>query len=177
MSEILDPNYYEEIIIDDSLVLRALKPDQADELFRLTDTNRDYLAKWLPWVDKTHSPEDSIEFIAGIRKNREEATEYGFGIFLDEKVVGHISLMHVADDRDPEIGYWVSEDSSGKGVTTKVAQAVTDFGLKTLGLNKIIIRANPNNIGSNRVAEKLGYTLERQDPDAAEGLMNIWTKY
>jgi ribosomal-protein-serine acetyltransferase len=176
MSETLLPPNNQEIVIDDSLTLRALSLGQAEELFSLTEANRDYLGEWLPWVDKTRSVEDSAGFISSIIQNRAAGTELGFGIVLEDKVVGHISLMHIDDDREPEIGYWVSKDCAGQGVTTKAATAVSDFAFHTLGLDKVIIRADPNNIGSNRVAEKLGYTLERQDPHAVEGVMNIWVK-
>jgi ribosomal-protein-serine acetyltransferase len=177
MSETLQPNSYEEIPINESLALQALDVSQAEELFSITDANREYLGQWLPWVNQTLTAQDSAEFITQTVQKRKMGSEFGFGIILDNKVVGHISLMHVTDKRDPEIGYWISQDASGSGLTSSAALAVTDFAFHSLQLDKVIIRANPKNIASNKIAEKLGYTLERQDPYDSEGLLNIWAKY
>jgi ribosomal-protein-serine acetyltransferase len=178
MTEKLNSEKYEEIIVDDTLTLRALSVDQADEVFAIVDSNRDYLGRWLPWVQHTHTSQDSRQFIESTLQKREDGSEYGFGIIVDERAVGHISLMHITDDQEPEIGYWIAEEYSGRGLVTKAAQAVTDLGFKTLGLEKIIIRAEPENIGSNVVAEKLGYEFVDQrihERDAV--LVNVWEKH
>ena len=39
--------------IDDDLELQLLEERHAEELFALTDENRDYLREWLPWLDNT----------------------------------------------------------------------------------------------------------------------------
>jgi ribosomal-protein-serine acetyltransferase len=44
--------------------LRLLQKQHAQELFRVTDVNRDHLLRWLPWLDETQSEEDSAAFIA-----------------------------------------------------------------------------------------------------------------
>jgi len=176
MSETVNPHNREEIQIDDSLTLRALNPDQADELFSVTEASRDYLGQWLPWAYETNEVQDSADFIAKTNQKRRDSSELGYGILLDNKIVGHISLMHLADEKEPEIGYWVSEDFAGRGVTTKAAEALTNFAINVLGLDKIIIKADPKNIGSNRVAEKLGYKLNRQEFHETEGLRNVWVK-
>ena len=81
--------------------------------------------------------------------------------------------MHLKDDKEPEIGYWIASNSAGNGLTTRSVVALTQFGLKTLGLKKIIIRAHPDNIGSNKVAEKAGYKYSYQGEDE-DGPLNIW---
>jgi ribosomal-protein-serine acetyltransferase len=177
MSELGDKHMpYESIFIDASLSLRQLQINEARELFDLTDHNREYLRKWLPWVDETKSPEDSEQFITDTLRKRQEGSEYGFGIVANGKVIGHISLMHLSDDEDPEIGYWIASDQSGKGITTRAAKALTDFGLQTLHLDKIVIKADTNNVASNKIAEKLGYTLEGTINDAEnQNTTNVWS--
>ena len=46
-------------LIDSATALRVLREDDAAELFALTDANRAYLRRWLPWVDLVTSEEDS----------------------------------------------------------------------------------------------------------------------
>jgi len=50
-----------QVIADFSLEL--LDPAHAEELFQLTDANRQHLMRWLPWVDGVRAVVDTKEFI------------------------------------------------------------------------------------------------------------------
>ena len=39
------------IQVDDEILLRPPKISDAEDLFALVDSSRDYLRRWLPWVD------------------------------------------------------------------------------------------------------------------------------
>ena len=45
-----------EITVRKNLVMRSLLMDDAPEVYRIIDSNRAYLRKWLPWIDGTGSP-------------------------------------------------------------------------------------------------------------------------
>ena len=168
---------HEVITIDESLCLRQLQPEEAHQIFALVDRNRDYLAKWLPWAEHTRSSADSEEFIHQMLSKRADGSEYGYGIVLNGKPVGHMSLMHLTDGGQPEIGYWVASEMAGQGIATKAAGALTAFGFEVLGLQRIIIKAQPDNLASNKVAQKLGYTLDETVFDEeANQTTNIWAK-
>lgn len=167
---------YEQVSVDDNLSLVQLQPDQADRLFELTDKNRDYLGKFLPWPPYVKTVEDSRKHIEETLENRVADSTYTYGIEFDGEIVGDISLRNINDKaRSPEIGYWISPDHSGQGLTTKSVQALTSLGLSTLGLDKIIIRADPDNIASNKVAEKAGYTLVGSETEN-EKIFNVWSR-
>lgn len=170
----LDNTY---IKVDSEIQLKALREEDATELFALTDENREYLAKYLPWVDSTTSEAGSLEFIKGCVEKRQNHEEYGFGIFFEGKLVGHISLMRLKHpEKPPEIGYWIAKAHSGKGITTRATGALTDFGLTGLDLERIVIRAVEDNIGSNKIAENLGYKIyEKEIKDGYPH--NYWVKY
>lgn len=165
---------HESIRVDDDLELRVLEETEARTLFILTDNNRDYLAQYLPWVDDTTSVRDSLIFIRMMRNLRTKNREFGFGIRFRNELVGHISLMHVSDEQTPEIGYWIDKNISGKGITSRAAEAVTDFGLHTLQLDKIVIRARIDNTASNKIAEKIGYSFTDCIPGDDGHRMNHW---
>lgn len=170
-------NTYEYLPVDKHVHLRQLTLEDANELFALVDSNRDYLSPWLEWVDDTKSPNDSVGFITSVQEKRYKGSEYQWGIVLDGDIVGHAGLMHLSDSQKPEIGYWVAKTAAGQGLTTKVAQAITMFGIEQLDLEEIIIRAEPENTGSNRVAEKLGYVKSPEtqvDPEINRPF-NIWS--
>ena len=166
---------HELILVDEQLVLRSVTETEAGEFFSLTDHNREYLAEFLPWVDRTLSVQDSLNFIKQVKEQRLEGSQYGFVIYYNNELVGHISLMHITDEASPEIGYWIAKDSSGRGVTTKATEAVQNFGFDIVKLNEIVIKARIENNASNAIAKKLGYTLQSVDQREDETL-NIWRR-
>lgn len=162
------------IIIDDSLILEQLQTEDAERMFSLTDKDREYLSEFLPWPESTKTVADSRGFIELMLQRRRDNKEYGYGIKYDRALVGHISLMHLNDDKRPEIGYWIASEYSGKGITTKAAAALTHLALSEMGIPLLIIRAEPDNVGSNRVAEKIGYTLAGQEDEDGK-TFNVWS--
>jgi ribosomal-protein-serine acetyltransferase len=165
---------YETIVIDERTRLVQLLPDQADKLFELTGSNRDYLSEFLPWPPSVKEIDDSRKHIEETLEKRAKNEAYTYGIEHEGEIVGDISLRNLDNpDIPPEIGYWISADSSGHGLTTKSLQALTNLGLRTLGLNTIVVKADPLNIASNKVAEKSGYVKVGQELDGDKEL-NIW---
>lgn len=165
---------HDMIHVDDLLTLKQLKLEDAERIFSLTDKDRAYLSEYLPWPQYTNTVEDSLAFIKLMLQRRNDNQEYGYGIVYDGQVVGHISLMHVNDEKCPEIGYWIASEYSGKGIMTKATVALTDFARTNLHIPRIIIRAVPGNVASNKVAEKAGYAFIGQEDEDGKTL-NVWT--
>jgi ribosomal-protein-serine acetyltransferase len=164
------------LVVDDELQLRQLQPEDAAALFELVDANREYLGRWLPWVETTKERRDSEDFIFSTLKTRQEGSTFGYGVIYRGNVVGHISLMHITDGQKPEIGYWISSIAAGRGLATKAARKLTQLGLDILNLPEIVIKVQPSNGGSNKVAEKLGYTLLDTLYDDHYGhIVNVWS--
>ena len=165
---------YDTIEVDESLKLEQLRLGDAERVFALTVKDRVYLSEYLPWPQHTKTVDDSREFINLILQKRSSRQEYGYGIRYDGEIVGHISLMHMNDEKRPEIGYWIASELSGKGIMTRVTIALTNFALDKLGIPGIIIRAEPSNIASNKVAEKAGYKFVGQE-DEDRKTLNVWS--
>ncbi len=51
------------VLLDENLSLRLFKPEDAEELFKLTIESKEYLKQWLGWLDYTKTQEDSASFI------------------------------------------------------------------------------------------------------------------
>lgn len=164
------------IEIDSDITLRRLSMDKAEELYDAITKNYDHLVRWLPFPKFTHSVDDTKAFIEQKTKEWEDKLTYAYSIEEKGRLIGVTDLRGLKDNtKTPEIGYWISAEAAGKGITTKVTQALTKYGFETFNLSKIIIRAHQNNHGSNRVAEKAGYTRVSQYEDG-EGPHNIWEK-
>jgi RimJ/RimL family protein N-acetyltransferase len=58
------------------------------------------------------------------------------------------------------VGYWVDPVVRGRGVATEAVRALCRWGFEALDLALIEWRAEVGNVGSRRVAEKVGFTVE-----------------
>ena len=149
---------HEFVNVDEHMRLVQLQPEQADRLFELTDQNREYLGEFLPWPPFVKSVDDSRKHIEETIQLRVDNRAYTYGIEVDGVIAGDVSIRNLNEtEKIPEIGYWMSADYAGKGLMTKAVRALTNYGLQSLALEKIIIRADPANVGSNKIAEKAGY--------------------
>ena len=166
---------FETITINSQLELTQFTPDDAARLFELTNNNREYLERFLPWVPAVGTVDDSLAHINETIANRLLGKAFTYGIKYRDEFVGNISIMHIDEPDKTEIGYWIDEAHSGLGITTLAVEALTNLGLSVLGLTKLHIRASPDNIGSNKVAEKAGYVFEGLIQDHTHGALNVWS--
>jgi ribosomal-protein-serine acetyltransferase len=148
------------IRVDDEVFLRLHEERHADELFRLTDANRDHLRPWMPWVDLTVTVEDVRTYLRTVVRKFEEGREYGFTIVAAGEAVGSISLGLADDASEAEVGYWLAADAQGHGVMTRATEALTRFAFEELGRNRVVIMCAVDNERSRAIPERLGFTLE-----------------
>jgi RimJ/RimL family protein N-acetyltransferase len=80
------------------------------------------------------------------------------------RFLGGIGLDLSLDGRMPELGYWLAAHARGRGVATRAARLVTEWGLADLDLFRIDLRADEDNRASQRVAERAGFTPVRVVP-------------
>lgn len=147
--------------IDDSILLRQIDEDDAEELTALIDRNRAYLKEWLPWLDNSNGIHDTARFIG--RSLEQAADENGltFGIVCDGKLAGVIG-QHYLDslNRRTELGYWLDIDHQGRGVATRAAARLTDYAFTDQDCNRVILHCAAGNIKSRAIAERLGFVQE-----------------
>lgn len=108
--------------------------------------------------------EDEIYYLEHIlpERNQKENLPAGYGIVVKgtDKIVGSVDFNHRHEDDVLEIGYLLHPDYWGLGYVPEAARALIDLGFKDLGLHKIELTCFGYNVQSQRVAEKLGFTLE-----------------
>lgn len=148
-------------IIDESIALRPLALADAPALFALTEANRQYLRRWLPWVDAVTTEEHTREFIESAIEQRAAGRGPNFVILHDGTAVGVIGYRPI--DRlncVGEIGYWLAADAQGRGIMTACCRFVVRYGFLTLDLYRIQIAAAVDNRRSRAIPERLGFAFE-----------------
>jgi len=149
------------IPIDEDIELRLLTKAHANVLFALTASNRDYLRRWLPWVDGIRSPTDTMRFIDEGRDQLRRNDGFHAGIWYCRELVGVIGYHYWNWTLGKtEIGYWLAAKRQGEGIVTRSCRALVDYAFRNLGLNRIEIRTAVGNARSRAVAERLGFAQE-----------------
>ncbi|MGN6866841.1 MAG: GNAT family N-acetyltransferase [Solirubrobacteraceae bacterium] len=78
-----------------------------------------------------------------------------------DHLLGSISLMRFSwQHARAEVGYWLAKDARGHGHVTRAVRLITDWGFRSLGLQRIDLMAATENPASQRVAERCGFTRE-----------------
>ncbi len=147
--------------IDDEVELRLLENRHAEMLFALVDANRERLRSWLPWVDGTHTVDDTRAFIKSALKKYAENDGFATGIWYQGRLAGVIDY-HSWDfgNRGTEIGYWLAEEFTGKGIMTQTVKTFVDYAIHTIGLNRVVIRCATGNAKRCAIPLRLGFTNE-----------------
>ena len=79
----------------------------------------------------------------------------------DNEFMGWFLFRPFLPDPDKtELGYRLKHKFWGQGFATEGSQALIVKGFGSLGVTRVVAIADPENIGSRRVMEKVGMTLE-----------------
>lgn len=77
------------------------------------------------------------------------------------ELVGSIAITRSADDAAiGEVGYWVAGHARGRGVASRAVRLLTEWAFDALDLWRIEITTHPDNVASQRVAERCGFRRE-----------------
>lgn len=149
-----------QIIIAEDLHLRKATTADAKPVFRLIEEGRNYLRKWLPFIDLTKDKTDTEEYLQYVSSPENESDEVFCIIYLEE-VVGLIGFKGIDYiNQKLEIGYWLGEKFQGKGIMRRSCQTLIQHAFIEMRMNRIQINVGIGNDRSNNIPKKLGFLLE-----------------
>jgi RimJ/RimL family protein N-acetyltransferase len=152
-------------IVGDRVVLRRIRPDDAD---RIVEGCLDpETARWLGQIPQPYTREMAEEFIAS--REPEHADGYAVNWALadpaTDSLTGLVNLFAIQPGRDAEVGYWVHPGGRRRGLATEgcrlaLRHAFVPMEDGGLGLQRVHALAAVGNLASQRVLERAG--LSRQ---------------
>lgn len=151
----------EKIWFDESICLRAAKLSDAPAMFRMIDTQRQYLGRWLPFVAATRTENDSYAYPQSVLSAPSERRELLCTITADGRFAGLVGFKDTdRANRKTEIGYWLGEEYQGRGIMTRCVEALCGLAFSELDMNRIQIQCAVGNTKSSNIPRRLGFTLE-----------------
>ncbi|MBQ1484190.1 MAG: GNAT family N-acetyltransferase [Clostridia bacterium] len=139
------------------LILRPYEIEDAVALFSVaSDPNVGPHAGWKPH----ESVEESEQVLRDILL---PAGAFAIVNKKDGRLIGAIALepdRYRPDANSRELGYWLVSDMWNQGLMTEAARAVMKYGFRIMGLSQIGICTSPENVRSQAVIKKCGFTHE-----------------
>lgn len=150
-------------LVDGQVGLRALRYRDGQRWRRLRAQNRDWLAPWeATSPDPATPPLSYHQLVRTLNADARAGRALPFAITYRGEMVGQLSVGGIGwgSLRSAHLGYWVSQDVAGNGITPTAVALASDHCLFTLGLHRIEINIRPENTASLRVVAKLGFRDE-----------------
>jgi ribosomal-protein-alanine N-acetyltransferase len=123
----------------------------------------------LEWCIDVHDGRYGYGLWATVRKDRDEFIgRCGLLPWRATETEGDL-VLESADEHpvdgaiyEIELAYLLGREHWGQGLATEAARAIVDHALRTLRPPRLICLFDPENVASRRVAERVGFTFDRE---------------
>ena len=108
-----------------------------------------------------YTEQDGIDFISSLMsKDKSDTTE--FAVVADNQPIGSIGITRRDNiyKKTAELGYYLAQEYWGKGIMTDAVRQICEYVFANTDIIRIFAEVYADNIGSCRVLEKSGFTLE-----------------
>lgn len=156
--------------LGDGAELRMLELRHSAEFLTLVEENREFFGEWLGWAYRIQTVEDAEQFLKrGVDRYAQDGLPW-IGIWQDGCMAGGMLFFPLEPViQATKIGYWLAEWANGRGLMTRSIRPVLTFVFEDLKLNRVGLEAEPGNLKSKGVADRLGFTYEGVRRDGWRG--------
>ncbi len=148
------------IIETERLLLRKLSINDAPEVFEYFSD--DLVTRYFG-LDNFNSVEEAEKIIISFNKAFEERKAIRWGITLKEtkKVIGSIGFHNInSTSKRVEVGYEITRKEWNKGYGKEALDAAIHYIFNEVKVNRIGATVRPENIPSQKLLKKCGFTEE-----------------
>ncbi|WP_243122253.1 GNAT family N-acetyltransferase [Clostridium thermarum] len=148
-------------IVTDEITLRKILASDLDSLFEIYSNEK--LFQYTPVVLRKNK--DTVTNMIGhFERDFNKKKGIFLGICLNSEpdhIVGVAEIFdYFADVNMVTIGYRLNHCYWSKGIATKTVKGMTDYLLKEIGINRVQAFVMPDNIKSQNVLQRNGFTKE-----------------
>jgi RimJ/RimL family protein N-acetyltransferase len=120
------------------------------------------ITHWMHQIPQPYTESDARGYISASTAVWRAGSGATFAVRDEsQRIAGSLGMRVIdAEDDVVEVGYWTAAHSRGRGLTTRALVLVSHWLFDTVGAARIQLRADVENIASQRVAEKAGFVRE-----------------
>lgn len=143
--------------------LRLAHPEDIRSIHLAITMSLPDLARWMPRALKGQTQRQTRDYIYTQMALFVQDENYLFAIF-DKETQAFCGMAELSP-RIPqipsyELGFWIRSDLHGRGIASEVVKNLTAYAFDKLKANRVFMRCELDNRGSQRVAENCGFTKE-----------------
>lgn len=149
------------VLFGDRVTLRPWHPNDAAIVYRICqDPDIQYWTRIPVPYERGHAAE-----FTGLHAPRSWSDGAGAAFAVTDshsaEVLGSVGLVAIdAEDMVGEVGYWIAPAARRRGVATASIAMLASWALGEVGLARLELLIEPENIGSRKAAERAGAVLE-----------------
>jgi ribosomal-protein-alanine N-acetyltransferase len=154
---------YKIILETNRMLLRRQVLSDLDDLYALYCDPE--IIKYLP--DAPRNLEETREELEWFLNGHPKYPELGLWATIHKetgKFIGRCGLLpwEIDGTHEVEVAYTIARPYWGQGLATEAARAIRDYGFEKLNLSRLVSLIDPENVASQKVAEKIGMKLEKR---------------
>ncbi len=135
------------------LIMRPLVESDVDEIFAMR-SDEDIMR----FIREPQGRNESLDWIKLVSA-RWDTEKLGFCAVIEketDKFLGWCGIWRLQETNELEVGYAIEKAHWGKGFATEAAEKFIEYAFENIKPDKIVAVAEPKNLASRRVMEKLG---------------------
>ena len=140
----------------DGVVLRRF--DDGDVPWITATCSDPETTRWLSRLPSPYTEGAARAYVEYARLSWSSATAAPFAI-SDESRTG-LGAIELHLGAQPSVGYWLNPSARGRGVATIAVRLLAGWAFGELSLDRLLLTTHPDNVASQRVAERSGFTHE-----------------
>jgi RimJ/RimL family protein N-acetyltransferase len=143
---------------DERIALRSWRIEDAPALEAACQDAE--IARWIPFVPHPYTRADAEEYLRGCLESDDERVPFAIVELERDGLLGSIDLRLNRHQYRGHVGYWVAAPARGRGFCTAALRLLSRWALGDLQLQRLELITDPDNLASQRVAEKVGFRRE-----------------
>jgi RimJ/RimL family protein N-acetyltransferase len=145
---------------DGEVTLRPWNEDDVEALVSGLDGDEE-ISRWLELIPQPYRETEARMWIDGASMLWREGSGSPFAVLtVGGGVVGGAGINWIDREHSVgDVGYWLRRDARGHGYTTRAVRLLAEWAFSN-GCERLQLRADVENVDSQRVAERVGFVRE-----------------
>lgn len=148
-------------IVDGPTALRGWDDDDIEAIVRACQDPE--IARWTR-VPENYGEVDAQSYLFERHTSLQAGATAPFAIVASDdlgRLLGSVSILRLAwEHLRGEVGYWLAPEARGAGHATRAVTLACHWAFRSLRLERLDLFAAADNVPSQRVAERAGFTRE-----------------